>query len=73
MALIIRYCNKNELFRKISETKNYRVHNIGTWKNKNKLLHNYEYCIGGKTGFTAKAKRTFSVATGKPILKILIV
>ena len=73
MALLMRYCNKNELFRKISETKNYRVHNIGTWKNKNKLLHNYEYCIGGKTGFTAKAKRTLVTASKKDNLELIVV
>ena len=35
------------------------------WKNKNKLLSTYEYNIGGKTGFTEKARRTLVTASQK--------
>ena len=35
------------------------------WQNKNKLLKTYEYNIGGKTGFTEKARRTLVTASKK--------
>ena len=40
---------------KLSVLKEYKHEDgNGTWHNKNKLLTNYEYCIGGETGFTKK-------------------
>ena len=29
---------------------------MGFWHNKNRLLKDYSYCVGGKTGFTKKAR-----------------
>jgi D-alanyl-D-alanine carboxypeptidase len=69
MALLTRYAMKNEQYRKIVRTKVYRAPNPTEdwdriWKNKNRLLTKYQYCTGGKTGYTKLAKRTLvSTAT----------
>ncbi len=65
MSLLMSYCLNNRLFREISSTKYYKTPLKGQWKNKNKLLFNYEYCISGKTGYTKKAKRTLVTASEK--------
>jgi D-alanyl-D-alanine carboxypeptidase len=39
--------------------------NYYEWTNKNKLLTKYKYAIGGKTGFTEKARRTLVTAAKK--------
>lgn len=57
LALLMSYAIKNEMFLKISGTKEYKS-DKGVWSNKNKLLRNYKNTIAGKTGFTYKAKRT---------------
>lgn len=65
LALLTKYAMKNPLFREIFQTKKYTCKtNMKTyhWTNKNKLLK-YDYVIGGKTGYTLKAKRTL-VTTG---------
>ena len=55
MARLMAYCHQNPIFNEIVSTEKYiREDGNGTWHNKNKLLTNYEYCIGGKTGFTKK-------------------
>ena len=59
MAILYRYCCQNPLFNKIVKTKEYkRLDGKGYWHNKNRLLKEYPYCVGGKTGYTKKAKRT---------------
>ncbi len=76
MALLMRYAMKNENFREITGTKNYvGKSNKKTyhWTNKNKLLRTYEYTIGGKTGFTEKARRTLVTAALKDGKEIAIV
>ena len=50
MCLLMSYCLNNRLFREISSTKYYKTPLKGQWKNKNKLLFDYKYCISGKTG-----------------------
>ena len=64
MALLMKYCMNNELFKEIISTKEYRFNNH-LYINKNKLLKNYKYLIGGKTGYTSKAKRTLITASEK--------
>ena len=64
----MRYALKNETFREIIATQSYTAKTTGrtyVWKNKNKLLSTYEYNIGGKTGFTEKARRTLVTASQK--------
>ena len=76
MALLMQYAMQNKTFQKIASTK---YHNVKTnfksytWKNKNKLLFNYEYTTGGKTGFTKKARRTLVTSAQKDNKKLIIV
>jgi D-alanyl-D-alanine carboxypeptidase (penicillin-binding protein 5/6) len=79
MALLMQYAMKNKEFCKISGTKVYRAPNPGekwdrVWRNKNKLLTNlYEYCTGGKTGYTKRAKRTLVTTASKGGLDFIAV
>ena len=66
MALLTKYAMENDIFKEIFGAKNYTVktnYKTYSWTSKNKLLHNYEFITGGKTGFTEKARRTL-VTTG---------
>jgi len=86
MAKIFRYCIQNETFVKIISTKSYVVEATNKTtskrhlKNTNRLIlekkdsvyaRYYEYCIGGKTGYTDEAGRTlvtFGQKDGKTII-----
>ncbi len=68
MAIIHSYALNNPIYRQISSSKQYK-----TYKNKNKILANYEYATGGKTGFTKKAKRTLVTSAKKDDLELVIV
>ena len=61
----MKYALSNEMFVQISSTKYYKTPVKGMWKNKNRLLFDYKYCISGKTGYTKKAKRTLVTASKK--------
>ncbi|QNU25494.1 D-alanyl-D-alanine carboxypeptidase family protein [Geobacillus zalihae] len=72
MALLMQYAMKNKEFRRISGTKVYRApappgeDGARVWRNKNKLLTSlYEYCTGGKTGYTKRAHRTLVTTASK--------
>lgn len=68
MATLMRYALSNETFREIIGTKSYTTktnHKSYVWQNKNKLLKTYPYNIGGKTGFTEKARRTLVTASSR--------
>ena len=68
MAILMKYALKNPEFLKIIGTKSYTAKTSGktyVWKNKNRLIHEYEYMLGGKTGYTEKAKRTLVTASRK--------
>ena len=75
MALLMNYAIKNPIFMKIVGTKYYKfksdIKNYNL-KNKNKLLFMDKRVIGGKTGYTKKARRTL-VTTAKINNKQLIV
>ena len=76
MALLSSYAIKNEEYRKIVGTKNITVKTDGktyVWHNKNKLLQTYDYCIGGKTGYTEKAKRTLVTNASKNNINLTVV
>ena len=47
MALLMRYALRNDKFREITSTKEYKSNSHGTWLNKNRLLRQYEYTSGG--------------------------
>ena len=76
MALIMQECLRNETFRQIIATPSYTVPPTNmtaterTYENHCKLIiegseHYYQYCIGGKTGYTDLAWRTFVTAAEK--------
>ena len=74
MALLYDYCSSNPIFNKIVETQVYkRLDGQGSWHNKNRLLKEYEYCVGGKTGYTKKAKRTLVTRAVKDHKDLIIV
>lgn len=76
MALLMRYAMQNNYFRKIVATKDIVVkssYKTYSWHNKNKLLSMYEYCTGGKTGFTKKAHRTLVTTATKDNKNLIVV
>ena len=76
MALLTKYAVQNETFKEIFGTKKYTVktnYKTYSWTNKNKLLHNYEYTTGGKTGFTEKSRRTLVTTASKDNIDIVVV
>jgi len=76
MAILMSYAMKNKTFRKIVGTKEYSLKtdkNVYKWKNKNKLLYSYKYMLGGKTGYTKKAKRTLVTSASKDNLNLVVV
>ncbi len=62
MALLSRYIyNKSALYREIINTYKYTLETNKksyVWYNRNNLLKQYKYCIGGKTGYTPSAGKT---------------
>ncbi len=76
MALLTSYASKNKEYQKIVGTKEYTLKTNKKsykWTNKNKLLFNYDYATGGKTGFTRKAKRTLVTTASKNKLNLVAV
>ncbi len=72
LALIMFYAMKNQNFRKITATTQYKIHGK-TIINHNKLLKLYPDCIGGKTGYTMAAGRCLvSVAERRGVSLICI-
>lgn len=67
MAILMRYAMDNDQFKKITGTTNFQAANrTYSWQNKNKLLTQYyDYCIGGKTGYTKSTGRTLVTAAHK--------
>lgn len=85
MALIAREAIKNEAFRKITGTKRYDIpptnkhpEEITYLTNKHKMLweheeYYYEYCIGGKTGYTEAAGSTLVTYAEKDGMTLICV
>ncbi|MDP4105749.1 MAG: D-alanyl-D-alanine carboxypeptidase family protein [Bacillota bacterium] len=78
MAVLTRYAMNNKQYREIAGTKVYRAPNPGenwdrVWKNKNRLLTKYQYCTGGKTGYTKLAKRTLVTTAEKGDMDLIAV
>ncbi len=65
MALLMSEALENPMFKEIISTKEYTSEWGVTWRNSNDLLHDFPFCIGGKTGFTNKAGRTLVSAAEK--------
>ena len=76
MALLTKYAMNNEDYRRIVNTKEIVIkssYKTYRWINKNKLLSSYEYCNGGKTGFTKKAHRTLVTTASKNDMNLIVV
>src|SRR5699024_10891503 len=67
MALLMQYAMNDEKFQEISGTKIHKAQSrTYSWLNKNKLLtKHYDYCTGGKTGYTQRAGRTLLTTASK--------
>lgn len=79
MALLLDCANQNDTFAKISSQKSMKVSFIKpedqsyTYGNHNRLLSLYEYCTGGKTGFTKTAGRCLVTSAEKDGIKLIAV
>lgn len=75
MAMLMRYAMDNKVFKKVSGSKIYQSDSRSySWRNKNKLLTQYyEYCTGGKTGFTKKTGRTLITSAHKNGMDLIAV
>ena len=76
MAILSSEANKNDLYKQIVSTQKHTVKTdkkTYIWYNKNKLLTDYEFTTGGKTGFTKKARRTLVTTASKNNMNITIV
>lgn len=79
MAILMQYAMKNEEFAIISGTEAYRSKDPSAdwdrvWKNKNRLLtEKYQYCTGGKTGYTKRAKRTLVTTASQGDQNLIVV
>lgn len=72
MALLARACLKNEALAEIAATKSATVDGR-VLTNHNKLLWQYEGCIGLKTGYTEKAGRTLVSAARRGGMTLIAV
>lgn len=79
MALLMTYALENEDFANLTSQKSATVSFINpnskktTYANHNRLLSMYEYCIGGKTGYTMAAGRCLVTAAKKDGLSLVCV
>ncbi len=76
MALLSRYAYQNKTYRNIVSTDKYEVSTgkkAYLWYNRNKLLKAYEYCTGGKNGYTPRAGKTLVTTSSKNGLNLTIV
>jgi D-alanyl-D-alanine carboxypeptidase len=76
MALIMAYAMKNDELVKIMSTKRYNIEDergITYLKNHNKLLWQYEYCTGGKTGYTKASGRCLVTSAKKDGIRLVAV
>ncbi|MDZ5471150.1 D-alanyl-D-alanine carboxypeptidase family protein (plasmid) [Bacillus sp. 31A1R] len=79
MAILTRYAMMNDTYRKIAGTEVHRAPNPNdkwdrVWRNKNRLLTDlYDYCTGGKTGYTKLAKRTLVTTATKDNMNLIAV
>ncbi len=76
MALLMKDALRNEIFRKITSTKEY-VAKLPTgrklyFSNKHKLVKINDYVTGGKTGYTKKAGRTLITSYKKDAFEIIV-
>ncbi len=70
LSVIAAYAMENETFREIVSTKYYETRN---WKNKNKMLWEYDGAIGIKTGFTLNAGRCLVTSAERDGMELVCV
>ncbi len=76
LAKLMRYANTLIDFVEISGTKKWSVttnKKSYLWYNRNKLLNDYKYLTGGKTGYTPKAGKTLVTTASKNNLNLISV
>lgn len=73
MALLMQYAMTIPQFREIVAPQYYTSEWGSRWKNSNKLLNNFEFCTGGKTGFTNRAGETLVTAAQNGQLEYIVV
>ena len=79
LALLMAFALENKDFAEITSKKSLKVDFINppdkslTYSNHNRLLSLYEYCIGGKTGYTLSAGRCLVSAAEKDGLRFICV
>lgn len=73
MAICMQEAMKNDIFRIITNTKQYKAENNRVWINKNRLLKEYEYCNGGKTGYTTQSGKTLITSSNYNGMESIIV
>lgn len=76
MALLSQYAYRNKKYQQIIQTKKYRAKSSlksYLWYNRMSLLNEYEYCIGGKNGYTPKAGKTLVSVAKKDGMTLTIV
>jgi len=79
MALLMNYAMSNNDFATLTAQKSVKVDFISpkdtciTYSNHNRLLSLYEYCNGGKTGFTKKSGRCLVTSAEKDGVRLIAV
>ena len=76
MAVLMKYANNLMDFVEISGTRKWIVttnKKTYVWYNRNKLLNDYKYLTGGKTGYTPKAGKTLVSTASKNNLNLIAV
>lgn len=73
MSILSKYAYQNKTYRKIASTKTYKTRTNKKnyiWNNRNKLLSKYEFCTGGKNGYTPTAGKTLITTSKKNNLEL---
>ena len=77
LAILYSACYKIDFFKEVFRTKTYRSVNyeykILNFRNKHRLVHSLENCLGGKTGYTKKAGRTLITGFEDKFNQIVVV
>ncbi|WP_419893757.1 D-alanyl-D-alanine carboxypeptidase family protein [Oceanobacillus kimchii] len=75
MAILMKYAMDDPMFREVSGSDSYLSENrTYHWQNKNKLLTRlYNYCTGGKTGYTKATGRTLVTSAHKNGMDLIAV
>lgn len=74
LALISQYAMKNEMFRDVACSKQYKAESLNTiLYNKNKVVHQYKYGSGIKIGYTRAAGRCLVASAKKDNTEIIVV